>query len=178
MPERQSEGTVMTVTHKERMRRALSLEPIDRSPTQVNYTRAMGQRMAARLSVTPEQLPQRLDNHFLRVDITVEHRRSADGRITFDWWGVGFDTGQEGYFVAVHPLAATRDLDAFAWPDPHTPDLLDQAARIIEQDGGEHFVAPNFGFALFERAWTLRGFETFLLDMGATPDSPPTCWSG
>ncbi len=151
------------------MRRALRHEPVDRIPTQVNYTPAMGQRMAARLGVTPDQLPQRLDNHFLRVGITYEHRRSRDGRIAFDWWGVGFDTAQEGYFVAVHPLAATKDLDALAWPDPRAPDLLGRAARIMEQDGGEHFVAPDFGFALFERAWALRGFETFLLDMAGDP---------
>jgi uroporphyrinogen decarboxylase len=154
----------MRISHKERMRRALRHEAIDRIPTQVNYTQAMGQRMAAHLGVTRDELPQRLDNHFLRVDLTYEDRRSKDGRIAFDWWGVGFDTMQEGYFDAVHPLTA-KDLDAFAWPDPHAPTLLDGAARLMEQDAGEHFVAPNFGFALFERAWTLRGFETFLLDM-------------
>lgn len=159
----------MAVTHKERMQRALRHQPVDRIPTQVNYTQAMGQRMAARLGVTPDQLPQRLDNHFLRVDIAYERRHSKDGQIAFDWWGVGFDTGQEGYYVAVHPMADTKDLDAFPWPDPYAPDLLDRAARIVEQDSGEHFVAPNFGFALFERAWTLRGFETFLLDMAGDP---------
>jgi uroporphyrinogen decarboxylase len=152
------------------MERALRREPVDRIPTQVNYTWAMGQRMAACLGVTPDQLPQRLDNHFLRIDITSEHRRSRDGRIAFDWWGVGFDVGQEGYFVAVHPLADTADLDAFAWPDPHASDLLDRAAQSVEEDGGEHFVAPNFGFALFEKAWTLRGFETFLRDMAGDPE--------
>jgi uroporphyrinogen decarboxylase len=129
----------------------------------------MGQRMAAHLGVAPDQLPQRLDNHLLRVDIAHEHKPSDDGRIAFDWWGVGFDTGQEGYFIAVHPLTGTKDLDAYAWPDPHAPNLLDRAARIIEEDNGEHFVAPNFGFALFERAWTLRGFDTFLLDMALDP---------
>jgi uroporphyrinogen decarboxylase len=159
----------MTITHKERMRRALRHEPVDRVPTQVNYTRAMGRQVAACLGVTPDELPQRLDNHLLRVDIDHEPRRSQDGRIAFDWWGVGFDTRQEGYFVAVHPLAGSKDLDAFSWPDPHAPGLLDGAARIIEQDGGEHFVAPNLGFALFERAWMLRGFETFLLDMARDP---------
>ena len=159
----------MTVTHKERMRRALRHEPVDRLPTQVNYTDAMGPRMAARLGVTPDRLPQRLDNHLLRVDIDHEPRRSEDGRIAFDWWGVGLDTWQEGYFVAVHPLAGSADLDAFTWPDPCAPNLLDRAAQIIEQDGGEHFVAPNLGFALFERAWMLRGLEAFLLDMARDP---------
>lgn len=159
----------MTVSRKERMRRALEHEPVDRIPTQINYTRAMGRRLAEHLGTTPDYLPRRLDNHLLRVDIAHERPRSEDGRITFDWWGVGFDTGQEGYLVAVHPLADSRDLDAFAWPDPEAPGLLDEAAWVIEQDGGERFVVPNLGFALFERAWTLRGFEQFLLDMADDP---------
>lgn len=157
------------ITHKERMRRALRHEAVDRIPTQINYTQAVGRRMAAHLGVTLDELPQRVDNHLLRVDINHEHRRSEDGQVAFDWWGVGFDTRQEGYFVAVHPLAGSKDLDAFAWPDPHAPGLLDEAARIIDQDGGERFVAPNLGFALFERAWMLRGFESFLLDMAEDP---------
>ena len=155
----------MSISHRERMRRALRHEPVDRIPTQVNYTQAMGQRLCAHLGVAPEQLPWRLGNHLLRLDLSNEQQRSSDGRIAFDWWGVGFDTQQEGYFVAVYPLAGTKDLDAFAWPDPHAPGLLDGAAQLVEEDGGEHFLAPNLGFALFERAWALRGFETFLLDM-------------
>ena len=159
----------MTVTCRERMRRALNHEPVDRIPTQVNYTQAMGQRMAAHLGVTMDELPQRLGNHLLRVDIAHQPRRSDDGRFAFDWWGVGFDTEQEGYFAAVHPLADSKGLDAYAWPDPQAPNLLDGAARTIADDGGEHFSAPNFGFALFERAWTLRGLDTFLLDMALDP---------
>ena len=159
----------MTVTCKERMRCALNHEPVDCIPTQVNYTRAMGQRLAAHLGVSMDELPQRLGNHLLRVDIAHEPRRSDDGRIAFDWWGAGFDTQQEGYFAAVHPLAGSKDLDAYAWPDPRAPNLLDDAARTIADDGGAHFCAPNFGFALFERAWTLRGFDTFLLDMALDP---------
>ena len=159
----------MTVTYRERMRRALNHQPVDRIPTQVNYTQAMGQRMAAHLGVTLGELPQRLGNHLLRVDIAHEPRRSDDGRFAFDWWGVGFDTEQEGYFAAVHPLADSKDLGAYAWPDPRAPNLLDGAARTIADDSGAHFIAPNFGFALFERAWTLRGFDTFLLDMALDP---------
>lgn len=160
----------MTLTHKECVRRALEHEPIDRLPTQINYTGAMGRRLAADLGVAPAELPQRLDNHLLRVDIDFERRLSEDGRIAFDWWGVGFDTQEEGYFAAANPLAETQDLDSFPWPDPHAAHLLDGAAETIRNDGGEHFVVPNFGFALFERAWTLRGFETFLLDMALAPD--------
>jgi uroporphyrinogen decarboxylase len=159
----------MSTSLRERTRRALAHEAVDRIPTQINYTRAMGQRLAAHLDVAPEQLPWRLGNHLLRLDISHEEWQSNDGRIAFDWWGAGFDTRQEGYFVAVHPLAETKDLDTYTWPDPHARGLLDGAAQRVEQDGGKHFSVPNFGFALFERAWALRGFETFLIDMAEDP---------
>jgi uroporphyrinogen decarboxylase len=157
------------LNHKERMRRALRYDPVDRLPTQIGYTRAMGEKLAAHYGVALADLPAHLNNHMLRVDISHPPRLSDDGRTRYDWWGVGFDTEEEGYFPSVCPLADTRSLDQYPWPDPDDPHLLDEAARQIAADGGEHFVAPNFGFALFERAWLLRGFETFLAEMVTDP---------
>ena len=42
---------------------------------------------------------------------------------------------------------------------------MEGARRTIEKYGQEYFIAPNLGFALFERAWSLRGLEQFLMDM-------------
>lgn len=159
----------MTLSHKERLRRAIRYEPIDRLPTQINYTGKMAARMAEAYGVPAGELPSRLDNHLLRVDLTYPPRLSADGVASFDWWGAGFDTREEGYFVCASPLQENPDLDAFAWPDPHAPGLLDDARRIMAADGGEHFVAPNFGWALFERAWSLRGMVECFMDMAGNP---------
>ncbi len=75
---------MIRVTRKERMRRALRHEPVDRIPTQVSLSQAMGQRLAAHLGLAPERLPQRLDNHLLRLDLTHEDKRSSNGRIAFE----------------------------------------------------------------------------------------------
>jgi uroporphyrinogen decarboxylase len=56
-----------------------------------------------------------------------------------------------------------------AWPDPHEPDLLNDAAAVIAADDGRHFLVPNFGWALFERAWSLRGMVEFFMDMAGDP---------
>ena len=161
----------MTMTHKERLRRALLQQPVDRLPTQINYTASMGQKMAEHFGVPARDLPAILDNHLVRVDITYPERLSPDGSIRFDWWGAGHDTGEEGYYIPVNPMAATRDLEAFPWPDPQSPGLLDDARQVVERYGGEYFIAPNFGFALFERAWALRGFEQIFMDMGSGDDA-------
>jgi hypothetical protein len=90
----------MGLTCKERIRRAISREPIDRLPTQINYTRAMGEKLAGHLGVPLEELPTRLDNHLVRLDLSYPRRVSEDGRAAYDWWGVGWSTETEGYFLA------------------------------------------------------------------------------
>lgn len=159
----------MTMTHKERMRRALNHEPVDRIPTQINYTDEMGEILCRHFRVSPEALPTRLDNHMIRVDLSHEMVYSDDGLAKYDWWGVGWDTVIEGYWPADAPFATTKDLDGFEWPDPHASNLLDGAKRIVDADNGQHFITPNFGFCLYERAWSLRGFETLNVDMIKDP---------
>ena len=147
------------------MGRALRRQPVDRLPVQINYTGAMGARLAAHFGCSSAALASRLDNHLLRVDVAHTPRLSADGTVSFDWWGAGWGAETEGYWHAAAPLADSSVLADYPWPDPHAEDLLDPAQRLLAADAGEHFVAPNFGFALFERAWSLRGFDQFLMDL-------------
>lgn len=158
------------MTRKERVRRALRREPIDRLPVQTNYTSAMGRRLADHFEVPLGQVPDCLGNHLLRVDVSYQKPTNDDGSIEYDWWGAGWDTRTEGYWHSFSPLAASLELDSYAWPDPDAPDLLAAAARTIEHDGAEYFVAPNLGMCLFERAWSLRGFDTLLMDMADRPE--------
>ncbi len=163
------ENRSLMLTHKERIRRAFQYEPIDRLPTQIGYTRAMGEKLTAHFGVSWAQLPARLDNHIARVDLTYSPRFSDDGQTRYDWWGVGWDTREEGYWPVDSPLAKLKRLADFPWPDPDEPRLLDEAAQTIASDGEQQFIVPNFGFCLFERAWALRGFETLCLEL--LPDS-------
>ena len=114
----------MILTHKERLLRVLRHQPVDRLPTQINYTAGMGRLLAAHYGVSAGALPVVLDNHLVRVDVSHPERLSADGLARFDWWGAGHDTAEEGYYIRVCPLAESKNLDAFPWPDPHAPDLL------------------------------------------------------
>ena len=159
-----------TLSPKERMRRALWRQPVDRLPVQTNYTPLMGRKLEAAFKISSAELPARLDNHLLRLELTCPRRLSADGRIGFDWWGAGWDTQTEGYWHAYSPLAEVTDLAAFPWPDPEGSDLLADAARVLAADGGRQFTAPNFGMCLFERAWSLRGFDALLMDLVEEPE--------
>jgi len=45
-----------------------------------------------------------------------------------------------------------------------------EALRFIEQHRERYFLVAGFGFGLFERTWTLRGFDGALMDAAAEPD--------
>lgn len=150
---------------KERTRRALWREPVDRLPVQVNYTPAMGRKLAEHFGISLDEMPARLDNHLLRLDLSYPKHSGAEGGTVLDWWGAGWSAETEGYWPTHAPLAETMDLAGFDWPDPDAPDLLAEAERALAADQGARFVVPNFGFALFERAWSLRGFDQLLMDM-------------
>ena len=127
----------MTLSRRERVQRALTYQPVDRLPIQFNYTASMGRAMAEHFGVDVSDLGQRLDNHLVRLDLTYPERLSEDGSARFDWWGAGHDTQEEGYYIRVAPLSGDRDLDAYAWPDPHAPGLLDDASRA-RADAGDN----------------------------------------
>jgi uroporphyrinogen decarboxylase len=155
----------MGMTHKERVLRALLHQPVDRFPTQINYTQAMGKKLADFYAISIGELPRHLDNHLIRVDISFPQHKSLDGQSHIDWWGAGHDMKEEGYFINFNPLGSTKNLDEYPWPDPYEPGLLDDARQTIQEYGQEYFIVPNFGWVLFERAWSLRGLEQTLMDM-------------
>jgi len=159
-----------TLSHKERTLRSLRYEPVDRIPTQINYTGAMGEKLATHFGVSIDNLPASLDNHLIRVDIDHTRQLDEENDVLFDWWGVGFANDEEGYFAKINPLADEPDLDKYSWPDPEAPDLLNTAQDTITKYDDEYFMVPNMGFALFERAWTLRGLEQFMMDMSLERD--------
>jgi uroporphyrinogen decarboxylase len=130
----------------------------------------MGRLLARHFGIALTELPDRLGNHLLRVDLSHSRPANADGSIEFDWWGAGWDTRTEGYWHAFAPLKDDASLDRYPWPDPERHDLLSAATTQIEARGADYFVAPNLGMALFERAWSLRGFEALLMDMVEQPE--------
>jgi hypothetical protein len=70
----------MNLSYKERMRRSVQHETVDRIPTQINYTPSLGEKMAQDFGISLEELPDRFGNHFLRVDLSRQSRLSEDGK--------------------------------------------------------------------------------------------------
>ena len=158
------------MTKRDRVRHALWRRPVDRLPTQIGYTGRMGEKIAAHYKIALAELPAWLDNHLLRLEVSNARKTSDDGKTAFDWWGAGWSTETEGYWHSVAPLQGELNADRYPWPDPHDPHLLDDARAAVESNGGALFTLPNLGMCLFERAWSLRGFDTLLLDLMDQPE--------
>lgn len=155
---------------RERVENVVNHRPVDQLPIQFSYTKVMAEKLSSLFQVDVSKIGEVLGNHLLRVDISYDKKVDEDQGIEYDWWGAGFSSTEEGYFVKDAPLEDEDNYDGFKWPDPDQPGLFDQAKELIAANHDEKFVIPNQGFALFERAWSLRGFEDFLADMLAEPE--------
>ncbi len=163
------------ITKKERVASVLQHKIPDRLPSQTNFTGVVKKLISAHFSISQEDVDDFFDNHLLRLDLTYQKQHSADDKICYDWWGAGFDTSEEGYHVCKHPLAEPRTMEDYSWPDPGNATvsgIFSGAAKAVKNENNRkdpRFIIPNFGFALFERAWSLRGMEQFMMDLALEP---------
>jgi uroporphyrinogen decarboxylase len=77
---------------------------------------------------------------------------------------VDTDIGNPCEFVIPEPT-----LRNYNWPDPTDPRRFADSKALFEK-GTERFTIADFGFSLFERAWTMRGMENVLIDMVERPE--------
>ncbi|MEW5922216.1 MAG: uroporphyrinogen decarboxylase family protein [Bacillota bacterium] len=173
-------GIVMS--HKERVINTIERREVDYPPTQIDLTPSALDAIASHWQVhrSEEAMMRHLDNHIVYAylnDPMGDMRRrnvSQSQKVLYDEWGVGWDTQQEGIHIVVHPLADINKYPRYQFPDPNSPSLMDVAFRTVEVYIKEYFVVAFQATCLFERAWALRGFENFLLDMVLNRDFAET----
>jgi len=74
-------------------------------------------------------------------------------------------------FHLVEPALKEPTLAGFRWPtldECFSPDWRERAEAAIAAHP-DRFLTASFGFGLFERTWTLRGFNDALMDAAADP---------
>jgi hypothetical protein len=84
----------------------------------------------------------------------------------FDEWGIKREAGStdEYWHFTYHPLEHV-ELDDYAFPDIDAPGRFERARELAKQYSGEFLVAGNATLGLFEEAWALRGYRTFIRDL-------------
>ena len=67
------------------------------------------------------------------------------------------------------PLSDAAALDSYQPPDPHRPELYEDAARLLANYGSEYWIVGVTVCTVFETAWALRGYEQMLTDFITDP---------
>jgi uroporphyrinogen decarboxylase len=150
----------------------------------VDFTPRDIPRIAEALGVAPIELDAAVDNHLVYAYSLGNaeeymHTPSVLGRalalglakldrpngLIYDVWGVGWDLNSEGVQVSRHPLADPEVAGRYSFPDPTASGLMEHARDVVARYGDDYFVVAFQHISLFERSWTLRGFENLMLDI-------------
>ena len=152
------------MTGKERIRRALAHEETDFCPYDFRPGDDLRERLAA--ATGNPDFGRDLVPHMASVGAAYPetHARVDDGHYT-DAFGVIWEDSFPGEIGMVRdPILKEPSLRGYQFPATHVPGLFDAMEAQIAQYP-HLYVTWGIGFSLYERAWTLRGIDSFLLDM-------------
>ena len=161
------------MNRRERVWRAIRHQPTDYVPYQFHALPSVRRRVCEHYGLeSDEAIDAFVGNHLLKVGSDFNRDRwhpDQPAEAHRDEFGCVWDTrrGDMGHPVA-HPLRRAS-LEDYRFPDPNRPGRFDADRLAAEQHRGEVFLFGKLGMSLFERAWSLRGFQELLVDMVTEP---------
>ncbi len=183
-------------THRRRVQTALAHEPPDRTPRDFAAEPEVWAALQEHLGLADREAVRRhldIDCRVLYSDwevflrppgrdvpdepaLSVWRRAMPDGTLA-DIWGARrrktvneFGTYLELCNYPLADAAGVDDLRAHDWPEPDWWDFAPLAEAIDRTNpGGEYHLRYRIG-SIFETAWSLRGFEPFLMDLVLRPE--------
>ncbi|MEW5816614.1 MAG: uroporphyrinogen decarboxylase family protein [Spirochaetota bacterium] len=114
-----------------------------------------------------------LTQHIVRfkaIDDGLDWELITEEPFTVDKYGSIWRTNVWQRYL-VEPALKSPTLDGYEWPETSvffTPECRAKVQQILN-NSTDAFTAAGFDFGLFERSWTLRGFENGLMDSVAEP---------
>lgn len=174
------------MTKEERVLRTIYKKELDYLPSQIYFaSQTTKEKLKEALGLSSmEALDEYLDNHLYltstmddvfryREDHELLKRAEEMGFARVDWergivydrWGIGFDMYSDGFCIRHFPLQDEGALKKFEPPDPYKEGLLSLALEDLKKYSGERLVVCTGYHGILEKAWGLRGFEEFMLDL-------------
>ncbi len=159
------------MTSRDRVRRALAKQPVDRVPIFMWFHPRTAEMLAGLLEIAPGAVSEAMGNDVAQTWVNnnfamegIVHERDGEGH-TDDWgirWVRQFDFNQ----IAHYPLAGrSRDgVLAYQFPVERQEFLLGLMDRVL---GGDAYLGCDVSPCVFEMYWRLRGMEDALLDMAS-----------
>jgi len=158
------------MTNKRRVINAIHHKETDFAPYSLGFTKQEHKRVADYLN--DMDFDKKINNHISNV--------------YYDGWPKEIER-RPGYFrddfgVTWNRNGADKDIgviEGFVIPEPAIgdykfPEIDEQKLRrriiALTKERSDNFTIANIGFSMFERAWSMRGMENFLVDMIAEPE--------
>jgi len=158
---------------KQRVFDTIAHKVSDRFPIQIDFSPLALEKYLKylKLEVKSEvQLLEMFDNHIVYAYLNdvfgkTRTREIPDSPYIFDEWGVGWDCSQEGTCFYEYPLADIKNYYSYSFPDPYSDEIMQGVSETVNEFASEYIVSSYQKLCLFERCWSLRGFENFLVDL-------------
>jgi uroporphyrinogen decarboxylase len=157
------------MTPRERILKAIAHEPTDRCPYILEFHGSMRQRLVAHTG--DAQFDRGLEHQVTGVGPSFPNTSERlDPTHYRDSFGVIWEQSETEEFGMVRePILKEPSLAGYTFPSTQIPHLWDGVQAKLDATP-DLFTVWSLGFSLFERAWSMRGMEDFMMDMIEQPD--------
>jgi len=164
------------MTGRERIRRLLEGEPVDRTPVMASFIAAAAhwrQIPQRRIHQEPETNALTLLGAARELDLDGAYI-SSDNWIIHSALGGTIDFPEDDEPMGAVPVLDDWDkLEELSVPDPQTagrmPFMLEAARIAVAENGGQFFLEANMDSGPFQMAGILRGVQTLMYDVVSEP---------
>lgn len=152
------------MTPRERVARAVAHQETDICPYTLGFWGELRQRLTE--FTGDEQFDRELEPHMVGVGPAYpETNERVDDNHYTDAYGVIWQNSFPGEIGMVRePILKEPSLAGYEFPSARVPGLFDAMNDQVAQHP-DAYTTWGIGFSLYERAWSLRGIESFLLDI-------------
>lgn len=136
-------------------------------PWNINFTIPATEKLQAHYP--GQDLEEVVQNHMVNVGYDIYFYHDLSGDCVQDVFGVVWDRSiDKDIGVVKGQVLAQPTLKGYSFPDPLAPYVFAEVSHKLEKYG-DQFRIFGIGFSLYERAWTLRGLQTLLMDFYDNP---------
>jgi uroporphyrinogen decarboxylase len=160
------------MTKRELVKRALLFQDVPYVPWSFRFTQEARKKLSAATGGMDIEIFA--DNHFVELGSDIGFFEQIGDSLFKDVFGVVWDRSIEKDIGNVcKPVLPEPSLHNYTFPDPRDPRFFADIPGKTEAYS-DRFRLYCIGFSLFERAWTMRGLDTFLMDFYLHPDFAKT----
>lgn len=154
---------------RQRVINSLNHKESDIIPYEIGFTIPLKEKLSKYFN--DPDFEAKINNHIAIMDYSSPHIENPDkpGHFT-DQWGVNWNRSGPDKDIGNVENQVIAEANAYCFDLPDIDfDELGKRLEKFSKSNQNVFKVFNIGFSLFERAWTLRGMESLLIDMVMNP---------